>query len=52
MQIYMKPELEWKLRAYNKKSGVPMSQLVGELLEDFLSKVQDEPRVTAVEPTA
>lgn len=52
MQIYIKPELEWKLRAYNKKTGIPMSQIIGELLEGFLTTTQEEPRYTTVEPTA
>lgn len=42
MNIYMKPETEWKLRAYSKKIGVPMARIVDEILNNLFETVNDK----------
>lgn len=38
MQVYIKPQLEWKLREYSKKTGRAMSQLIAEGLTQIIGE--------------
>jgi hypothetical protein len=40
MNIYMNPKLEFKLREYANKNDIPMSQVLSEALEAYMTPIE------------